>query len=127
MKTPLIFTGIFGFISVAFGAYAEHGLKQSTSPERFEVLQVAIRYHQTYSILLLVLALSLFLKFDEQMLKRLKLVFYSFAVAISVFSFSIYAATLTGIKAITHITPIGGVGLMISWLLLVWVAFSRKS
>jgi uncharacterized membrane protein YgdD (TMEM256/DUF423 family) len=127
MNVPLIISGIIGFISVAFGAYAEHGLRPHITGKQFEVLQVAIRYHQTYSILLLVLALSLFLKFDEQILKRLKLVFYSFFGAISVFSFSIYLSVITGIKDLTHITPIGGVWLMISWLMLVWVALSRKS
>jgi uncharacterized membrane protein YgdD (TMEM256/DUF423 family) len=43
---------ILGFISVAFGAYAEHGLKTNISTEHFDMLMTAIRYNQLYAIII---------------------------------------------------------------------------
>nr|WP_290125228.1 DUF423 domain-containing protein [Francisella noatunensis] len=48
----LIIGAILGFISVAFGAYAEHGLKSQISAEHFEFIMIAIRYNQIYAIVI---------------------------------------------------------------------------
>lgn len=38
------------------------------------------------------------------------------------FSFSIYAAAISGVEGLTYLTPFGGVALMLAWLSLAWVA-----
>ena len=53
----LIIGAIFGFISVAIGAYAEHGLKTHISSEHFNMLMTAIRYNQLYAILISIMGL----------------------------------------------------------------------
>ena len=42
---------LFGFFSVAFGAYIEHGLKAKVPTETFDYLMTALRYNQLYSVL----------------------------------------------------------------------------
>ena len=37
---------LLGFISVAFGAYAEHGLSKIVTDENFRFLMTAVRYNQ---------------------------------------------------------------------------------
>lgn len=46
--------------------------------------------------------------------------------SIITFSGSLILYSLTGDKSFSHITPFGGSGLMLSWLLLVWRAFKIK-
>ncbi|BCD91589.1 hypothetical protein fh0823_17280 [Francisella halioticida] len=41
---------IFGFISVAFGAYAKHGLKTQISAEHFNFIMTALRYNKKYML-----------------------------------------------------------------------------
>ena len=62
---------IFGFFSVAFGAYSEHGLRPKVSDEEFRMLMTAIRYNQINSLMISVL--GLIYSFKEWVLKYLSL------------------------------------------------------
>ncbi|NEP82111.1 MAG: DUF423 domain-containing protein [Okeania sp. SIO3B3] len=41
---------------------------------------------------------------------------YAFIIGIAIFSGSLYALSLTGIKSLGAITPIGGIAMIIGWL-----------
>ena len=43
---------LLGFISIALGAYAEHGLKLSLSESALSSLTIALRYHQSHAIVI---------------------------------------------------------------------------
>lgn len=49
-----------------------------------------------------------------------------FVIGTLLFSFSIYAAALTGVRGLTVITPFGGMTLMAAWLALLLVAFRGR-
>lgn len=114
----LIVGAILGFISVAFGAYAEHGLRQQVSDEHFRFLMTAIRYNQVNAVVISAIGL-VFLHSDSSFTnKALTLSGVLFSIGTIVFSFSIYLSVTFEIPAIINITPIGGITIMSAWLML---------
>ncbi len=84
----------------------------------------AIRYHQLGAVMIVLLAL-VGLKLEDQAVRRgLGLAATLFAIGTLLFSFSIYAAAISGIRGLTIITPFGGVTLMAAWLALLVTGFS---
>ena len=51
----LILGALLGLISVAFGAYAEHGLREVVSDENFRFLMTAVRYNQVHAAVIITL------------------------------------------------------------------------
>lgn len=115
---------IFGLLAVALGALGAHGLQSHwdstlAAPEaahRLDVWRTASHYHLAHAIVLLVLAFG----FPEP--RQASAAWWSFVGGIAVFSGTLYVLCLTGMKWLGAITPIGGVLLMLGWLLL---AFRR--
>lgn len=114
----LIIGALMGFISVAFGAYAEHGLREMLTQDQLRHILTAVRYNEIYAVLISVLGLVLMNKSDlaNSILFRLAGVF--FIVGAILFSFSIYIAYIFNVSDLIKITPYGGVTLMFAWLLL---------
>lgn len=126
MNINLIFGAILGFISVAFGAYAEHGLKEGITAMQFESLMTAVRYNQAHAIVIVSLSVLLFADIPAKLACKLKLIAASFTLGTVLFSFSIYASIVLQAKEFTKIAPIGGTILMVSWLSLIWPAICYK-
>ena len=55
----LIFGALLGFISVAFGAYAEHGLREAVTEEHFRFLTTALCYNQVHAVMIAAIGLAL--------------------------------------------------------------------
>ncbi|MFT5951131.1 MAG: uncharacterized membrane protein YgdD (TMEM256/DUF423 family) [Francisella sp.] len=110
---------ILGFISVAFGAYAEHGLKTNISTEHFDMLMTAIRYNQLYAII--ISGIGLILLNDDKLANSIiiKISGYLFIVGTLLFSFGIYTSILIDIPQILRLAPIGGTSLMLGWICLI--------
>lgn len=111
---------LFGFLAVSLGALGAHGLKTSweasLGPEQaayfLEVWKTASLYHVVHAVVLLVLAYA----FPTPAQGRWP--WLSFVGGILVFSGSLYLLCITGMKWLGAITPIGGLLLIIGWLLL---------
>ena len=125
MNLILISGTILGFISVAFGAYAEHGLKARVDSETFRFLMTAIRYNQVYAILITAIGLTLYAPLPETLSAKLFWAGVLFSAGCVLFSVSIYLAAQLNIPNLTRITPIGGITLMIAWAYLGWIAVTQ--
>lgn len=123
MNPVLLIGAVLGLLSVVIGASAEHLLQQRVDDEVWRWVMTAIRYHQFGA--LAVSALGLALGAGAEPARRLTLSAGFLAAGTVLFSFSIYAAAMTGIHGLTYVTPLGGVTLMFGWLLLVWAALGR--
>lgn len=113
----LFMAGINGFIAVALGAFAAHGLKNSLSPELLVTFQTGVQYHMYHTLALLGIGILTFL-FPSQSL--LKVAGYLFLLGILLFSGSLYVLALSGIRWLGAITPLGGVAFLGGWTLLAW-------
>lgn len=107
-----------GALGVAFGAFGAHGLKSILAPEMLEIYRTGIFYHLLHSVVLLALSLN----------SNYKLItpFYFILIGIILFSFSLYAYSITSILIFAMVTPLGGVSLIIGWLLIIYVILKNK-
>lgn len=112
----LAIASMLGGISVVFGAFASHALKDRLSANSLSIWETGTKY-QMYHALALMLVALLISRFPDSML--LVVAGYAFIAGIFIFSGSLYALTLTGIKWLGAITPIGGMAFIIGWLCLV--------
>ena len=117
-KKILITAAAFGLLSVVFGAFGAHSLKALISIESLQTFETGIRYQMYHAILLLFVGNTGLIQ-----QKTKKIVFYLIILGVILFSGSIYGLATNNItsfdyKTIGFITPIGGLLLIISWLLL---------
>lgn len=124
----LLFTAaLLGFLSVAIGAAAEHVLRPGLDEETWRWVLTAIRYHQVGALAALAVGLAGLADLGPVRHRRLRISGWLFTAGTVLFSFSIYAAALTGIEALTMLTPFGGTTLMLAWLAVAWAALARSS
>ena len=120
----ILLTGaLLGFISVAFGAFAEHGLKDTVSNEHFRFLMTAVRYNQIHSVIIVAIGLSTRSGACWCDTRHLSWTGAAFIIGTMLFSFSIYLSVSLQIPFLVNLTPLGGITLMIGWLMLAFSAF----
>jgi uncharacterized membrane protein YgdD (TMEM256/DUF423 family) len=114
-KLFLSLSSVFGFLSVALGAFGAHALKQRFNDYQMGIFQTGIHY-QFFHTLALVGVGALLLKWPDSL--GLKYSGLAFVFGVLVFSGSLYLLAFTQIKWLGAITPIGGVSFLIGWILL---------
>ena len=119
----LISGALLGFISVAFGAFAEHGLRQGITEEHFRFLMTAVRYNQIHASVISAIGLALLGSEKLSTILALRWSGVLFIIGTVLFSFSIYASVSLNIPGLVNVTPVGGVTIMAAWLLLVVSGF----
>ena len=112
MSRYLVVAGLLGATGVAAGAFGAHALQASVSSERIDIWDTAAQYHLIHAAV--ILALALHSEADES---RWRLPVMGFTLGVVLFSFSLYALVLTDITQLAMITPVGGLILMLSWLM----------
>ena len=115
----LILGALLGFVSVAFGAYAEHGLREVVSDENFRFLMTAVRYNQVHAAVIITLGFVMLQKGKLATASTLRWSGILFILGTMLFSFSIYLSVSFDIPKLLYATPVGGMTIMLSWLLLV--------
>lgn len=119
MNQTIFLTGIlFGVLAVVLGAFGAHGLEKLVDTDAIQTWETGVTYQMYHALLLLVLA-----NVGAVSTARKKWVFYCLLTGIVLFSFSIYflaTNTLTSFdfKGIGFVTPIGGLALILGWVLL---------
>ena len=112
-KIFLVIASILGGLSVVAGSFATHALKEKLSQYSLDIFQTGARLQMYHSLALLMVAFLLTIKELPQSL--IVVAGYSFIAGIAIFSGSLYALSITGIKWLGAITPIGGVAFIIGW------------
>jgi uncharacterized membrane protein YgdD (TMEM256/DUF423 family) len=97
-------------VSVALGAFGAHGLRERLSEEMLAVFRTGVDYQMWHSLGLILLGL----------IGRTRWPAVLMLIGILVFSGSLYALSLTGVRWFAAITPIGGVCLILAWCMLAW-------
>lgn len=105
-----------GFLAVLLGAFGAHGLRARFSGvpdavKRLEWWQTASSYHLVHA-----LAIGLAAVLAARGGSTLANVSgYAFTGGIVLFSGSLYLMTLTGVRALGAVTPVGGLALLAGW------------
>ena len=114
-KTFLALGSVGMLLAVALGAFGAHVLKQTLTPELTAVYETAVNYHIVHALGLLAVGL---LALHLPASGTLRWAGILMAAGLLLFSGSLYALSLSGIRGLGAITPVGGVALLAAWLLL---------
>ena len=120
-KTILMLASLLLALAVLLGAFGAHGLKSHLSGEMMQIYKTGIEYHFYHALglllvgILAVYAPSLYLKWAAIFL----------TAGIILFSGSLYTMSVTGIKWLGVITPVGGISFIAGWIL-VFISILKK-
>ena len=106
----------FALIAVITGAFAAHALKTRLSPDMFTTFEVAARYQMYHALGLIAVAWAAS-QWSQSTSRRVRLVICGWH---RYFFGSLYILSLTGIRWLGAITPIGGAAFIIGWGCLLW-------
>jgi uncharacterized membrane protein YgdD (TMEM256/DUF423 family) len=117
----LVLAGLGGLVSVAAGAYAVHGKIDAAAAR---LLHVGELYGLVHAAALL--AVTVAAERRDRLGLALGLAGSAFALGIVLFSFSLFALALTGIRDFGRVAPFGGIAFMIGWAALALRALVRR-
>jgi len=103
-------------LGVAAGAFGAHALKQRLAPDLLAVFETGVRYQMYHALGLLVVAFAS----DRWRGVSFNPAGWLFLIGIILFSGSLYALCLTGLRVLGAITPLGGLCFLAAWALLAW-------
>lgn len=107
---------IWGFLAVAMGAFGAHGLKpRIEAMGQLANFQTAANYHMYMALAMLAVGL---LQAMGRSGTALWVAGWSFLIGSLIFSGSLYTLSLTGMKWLGAITPIGGTVVLVGWVAL---------
>lgn len=114
MKKILVAGAVLMALGVLLGAFGAHALKTRLSPEMLGVYTTAVEYQFYHSLGLLLIGLIGY-HLQSKWLNWSGILLVS---GIILFSGSLYALSITGIKVLGVITPIGGLAFVAGWICL---------
>ncbi len=123
MRWWIVLGAVNAFLAVAVGAFGAHGLKARVGPDLLAVFETGARYHMYHALGLLAVGLVAQMR-PSPLLTNAG---WAMQLGILLFSGSLYALALTGIRGLGAITPVGGMGFLAGWLLLALAAWQPGS
>jgi uncharacterized membrane protein YgdD (TMEM256/DUF423 family) len=112
----LVLGALNAVLAVALGAFAAHGLKPRLAPDSLAAFQTGVQYHFYHALGLAAVGLAA-LRLDPS--PWLLFAGTAMAAGIVLFSGSLYALALTGVRGFGAVTPFGG-----SLFILAWFSFA---
>ncbi len=116
-KNILAVGSLLGAVAIALGAFGAHGLKPIMSVESLQTFEIGVRYQMYHALFLFFIG-----GFAPLSQKVKAIILYLVVIGVLFFSGSVFLLstnTLTAFdfKVIGFITPIGGLLLIVAWLL----------
>lgn len=119
MNRKILITGaVLGILGIILGAFAAHGLEKMIDADGIKSFETGVRYQLYHAFLFLILGGTSFVS-----LKSKKTIFYLVIIGVIFFSGSIYGLATNELssfdfKRIAMITPIGGLLLILAWIVM---------
>jgi len=113
-KLLLTLTAVLGALAVAIGAFGAHSLESTLEANGYvDTYETAVKYHFYHVLAALIVLIGL----PESKWKLRSCLL--FLVGILLFSGSLYTLSITGVKWLGAITPLGGASFILGWLMLI--------
>lgn len=123
MKFWLVAGAISGFLSVALGAFAAHGLQSRVGPAEIAVFETGARYQMYHALALLAVAWVAMQGGGTWA----TVAGWAFVVGTILFSGTLYYLGITGSRALVMVTPVGGLAFLVGWAALAAAALSLRT
>ncbi len=114
-KFYLALGSINAILVVLIGAFGAHGLKAKLTVENMAIFQTGVQYHFYHAVGLILVGL---IAWHIPTSPYLRWSAWLMIMGIILFSGSLYALSITNIRWLGMITPVGGMAFIIAWLLL---------
>ena len=110
---------ISGFLGVALGAFGAHALKARLDTDLLSTFEVGVRYQMYHAFALLAVGWAQ-TRWPGPVLNASGWLFVAGTVF---FSGSLYVLSLSGLRWLGAIAPVGGAALLAGWLCLAWAVW----
>ena len=110
-------------LAVILGAFGAHGLKAMLTASQMAVYQTAVQYHFYHGVGVILVGLIMYMVAD---LRAIEWVARCLFMGVILFSGSLYGLTLTEIRWLGVITPLGGVLFIVGWLILAVSLYQKR-
>jgi uncharacterized membrane protein YgdD (TMEM256/DUF423 family) len=104
-------------IAVALGAFGAHALKARLSPDMLAVYETGVRYQMFHALALLAVGGALTRWPNSTAITASG---WLFVAGTLLFSGSLVALSLTGVRSLGAVTPVGGLAWLLGWAALAW-------
>ena len=101
-----------GMVAVMLGAFGAHALRGRLDEYAQGVFQTAVQYHFYHSLALLAVGVLAITQPQTAMLKSSGWLFF---IGILIFSGSLYILSISGLRWLGAITPLGGLSFIAGW------------
>ena len=112
-------------IAVMLGAFGAHVLRSRLDAYSMDVFERAVFYHFIHALGLLVT--PLFVRAGLLSITVGNRVAAAFLIGILLFSGSLYALAISGVRVLGAVTPFGGVAFILAWIMLAIGLFRKPS
>ena len=119
-KVFIILGSLNAFLAVALGAFGAHGLQNKLTEQMLATYETGVKYHMMHALGLILIGIisrytsgSVLINWSGWLI----------CAGIVLFSGSLYVLSISGIRWLGAITPLGGLCFLAGWLLLAIAAF----
>lgn len=123
-QSLIVAGALLAFLGVGLGAFGAHALKARLAPDLLAVYQTGVQYHLWHALGIVLIGL-LVQSLPGQ--KLLPIAGWLMVAGIILFSGSLYALSISGVRALGAVTPIGGVAFLASWAMVAWSAWQART
>ncbi|MFO1282754.1 MAG: DUF423 domain-containing protein [Burkholderiales bacterium] len=123
-RACLVAGALLALLAVAAGAFGAHALRGRLAPDALAVWQTAVQYHGFHA--LAVLGVGLYLG-PRPAARAARSAAALFVAGIVLFAGSLYALSLSGARALSALTPIGGLAFLAGWAAFAWAAWREPA
>ncbi|WBV61761.1 DUF423 domain-containing protein [Chryseobacterium camelliae] len=121
MKTiTLVFGAVYGMLSVILGAFGAHALKKILSVERLESFETGVRYQMYAAFFLLIIGYILKFETSSEKWTSILMIAGTFLFSVSIYFLSLQDYLGANLKFLGPITPLGGLFMILAWLMLIF-------
>jgi uncharacterized membrane protein YgdD (TMEM256/DUF423 family) len=122
MRKWLFIASVMGGLAVLLAAFGEHALSTRLEPQRLTAFATGARYQLTHALAMGLAALAA-RGAGKALAESAAMLFF---IGTLLFSGSLYAMALGGVRAMGFITPLGGLALIAGWALLALAALKLE-
>jgi uncharacterized membrane protein YgdD (TMEM256/DUF423 family) len=108
---------VLAAVAVLIGAFGAHALKDRLDAYSTQIYERAVFYHFVHALGLIAVGIALAAHVAGGAANAAG---WLLLAGIAIFSGSLYALALSGIKALGAITPLGGLAFVAGWVALAW-------